>query len=70
MLSNGFADKACALLSLDIKTYPNSPGAYDSMGDYYASQKDNMKAADYYKKSLALKENPDVRKKLEGLGKK
>jgi len=70
MLYNGFADKAFALLSLDIKTYPNRPEAYDSMGDYYASQKDNTKAAEYYKKSLALKENPDVRKKLEGVMKK
>ena len=70
MLSSGFADKAYALLSVDIKTYPNSPDAYDSMGDYYASQKDNVKAAEYYNKSLALKENPDVRKKLERVGKK
>jgi len=66
----GLHDRAFSLLSLNIKNFPNSPDAYNSMGDYYASQKDNTKAAENYKKSLALKENPDVRKKLEGLGKK
>jgi hypothetical protein len=40
------------------------------MGDYYASQKDNSSAAEYYKKSLALNENPVTRKKLNDLQKK
>lgn len=70
LLSSGFPDRAYALFSLNIKNYPNSASAFDSLGDYYAAQKDNAKAAEYYKKSLALNENAATRKKLEGLGKK
>lgn len=70
MLSLGFSDRAFSLFSLNLKNYPNSAGALDSMGDYYAFTKDNAAAAEYYKKSLALNENPDTRKKLEELQKK
>lgn len=70
LFMSGLRDRAFSLLSLNIKNYPDSPGVYDSMGDYYAYQKDNTKAAEYYKKSLAVQENADVRKKLEGLVKK
>jgi predicted alpha/beta superfamily hydrolase len=71
LMSSGMPDRALALLSLNIKDYPQSANALDSMGDYYAAQKDNTKAAEYYKKSLAVKENPDTRKKLDALsGKK
>ena len=70
MLAFGSPKKALSLFSLDIKYYPGSASAMEAMGDYYASQKDNATAAGYYKKSLALNENPDVRKKLDGLAKK
>jgi len=70
LFMNGLTGRSFSLLSLNMKNYPDSPNVYDSMGDYYAYQKDNTKAAEYYKKSLALKENADVRKKLDGLVKK
>jgi predicted alpha/beta superfamily hydrolase len=70
LLSFGSTKNALSLFSLNVKNYPNSAGALETMGDYYASQKDNDKAAEYFKKSLALSENPEVRKKLDGLAKK
>jgi len=70
MLISGFPNRAFSLFSLNIKNYPNSASALDSMGDYYASQKDNSSAAEYYNKSLALNENPVTRKKLDDLQKK
>jgi len=70
MLIYGFPNRAFSLFNLNIKNYPNSANALDSMGDYYASQKDNSSAAEYYKKSLALNENPVTRKKLNDLQKK
>jgi uncharacterized protein len=70
MLSFGFPNSAFSLFSLNIKNYPSSANALDSMGDYYASQKDNTSAAGYYKRSLALNENPVTRKKLDDLQKK
>lgn len=70
MLGFGFPHKAFSLFSLNIKNYPKSAGALDSMGDYYAAQKDNTSAAEYYKKALALNENPVTRKKLDDLQQK
>ena len=70
MLAYGFPDKAFALFSLNIKNYPNSGGALDSMGDYYAARKDNTNAIEYYKKSLTLRDDPATRKKLDDLQKK
>ena len=70
MLMRGSPNIAFSLFSLNIKNYPNSADALDSMGDYYASQKDNSSAAEYYKKSLGLNENPVTRKKLDDLQKK
>lgn len=70
MLAYGFPNKAFSLFSLNIKNYPSSAGALDSMGDYYAAQKNPANAAEYYKKSLAINENPATRKKLDDLQKK
>jgi Tfp pilus assembly protein PilF len=69
MLMRGSPNSAFSLFSLNIKNYPASADALDSMGDYYAHQKDNTSAAEYYKKSLGLNENPVTRKKLDNLQK-
>ena len=67
----GEAAKAYSLFSLNIHNYPESGNVYDSMGDYYANQKDKAKAIEYYSKALKIKENPDTKKKLDSLqGKK
>jgi predicted alpha/beta superfamily hydrolase len=57
-------DRAFDVFSLNIKYYPASNGVYDSMGDYYAYQKDKAHAVEYYNKSLKIKETPDTRAKL------
>jgi len=67
MLGLGSPERALVFFSLNIKNYPQSANVYDSMGDYYTAQKDNVKAAENYKKSLALNDNPATRKKLDGL---
>jgi hypothetical protein len=60
-------ERAYAAFNLNIKNYPDSGNAYDSMGDYYDNQKNKAKAMEYYTKALKIKENPDTRKKLEKL---
>ncbi|HZX57198.1 MAG TPA: alpha/beta hydrolase-fold protein [Mucilaginibacter sp.] len=71
LLQNSQPEKAYGLFMLNMKNYPRSENAYDSMGDYYLAQKDNAKAIEYYKKGLTIKEVPDTRKKLDSLlGKK
>jgi hypothetical protein len=60
-------DKAYDFFHLNIINYPKSSNVYDSMGDWYATEKDNKKAMEYFEKALTLEDNPDTRKKLEKL---
>ena len=60
-------EKAQAMFAMNIKNYPKSGNAYDSMGDYYSNRKDKAKAIDFYKKALAISNNPDTKKKLDSL---
>jgi len=67
LLQTNLPERAYAAFNLNIKNYPNSPNADDSMGDYYDHQKNKAKAIEYYTKALKIKENPETRKKLEKL---
>jgi hypothetical protein len=60
-------NEAVYLFRLNIANYPGSYIVYDSMGDYYEAMGDKPGATDNYKKSLAIKENPGTRKKLDKL---
>lgn len=57
-------ERALAVFSLNAKYYPNSAGAYAAIGDYYSAQKNKMKAAEFYNKSLTISENKTTRDKL------
>ncbi len=37
------------------------------MGDFYYAKEDKQKALEYYSKALALRDLPDIRKKMEKL---
>jgi len=67
LMQNKQPQKAYQLFALNIKNYPKSENVYDSMGDYFANQKDKAKAIEYYTKALAIKDNPDTKKKLDSL---
>jgi Tfp pilus assembly protein PilF len=60
-------EKAFDFFQLNITNYPKSSNVYDSMGDWYVTEKDNKKAMEYFEKALTLENNPDTRKKLEKL---
>jgi tetratricopeptide (TPR) repeat protein len=60
-------EKAFDFFQLNIVNYPKSSNVYDSMGDWYVTEKDNKKAMEYFEKALTLENNPDTRKKLEKL---
>ena len=69
--NGNFPERGYALLMLNVKNYPYSFDANNNMGDYYNHQKDKAKAAEYYNKALAIKDNPETKKKLDSLkGKK
>ncbi len=54
---------------LNIKNYPNSYNAFDSMGDYFVSIGDKKQAIKMFKQSLSIKENIETRQKLEKIEK-
>ncbi|MBS1501083.1 MAG: alpha/beta hydrolase [Bacteroidetes bacterium] len=59
--------KAEAMFKMNIKNYPSGPVAYSYLGDLYAGHGDKIDARANYQKSLSLKEDAGIRKKLEGL---
>lgn len=59
--------KAFAFFSLNIKNYPKSANAYDSMGDYYESQSNTTKAIEMFTKSYAIGKNESTKRKLDRL---
>lgn len=67
MMYNNEMDNAFRLFDLNIRNYPNSYNAYDSMGDYYMAENDKENAIKFFSKALELKEVPATRNKLEGL---
>ncbi len=60
-------DRAFYFFAMNIKNYPGSFNAYDSMGDLYNTEGDKQKAIEYYKKTLELRDWPDTKEKLEKL---
>ena len=59
---------AAYFFELNIKNYPDSYNALDSMGDFYSATGDKKRAISMYQKALSIHENADTRKKLENLG--
>jgi predicted alpha/beta superfamily hydrolase len=66
-LENKDYPRAYSFFRMNIENYPESFNVYDSMGDYYIAMGDKRKAKEALTKALSLKEQPDSRKKLEGL---
>lgn len=60
-------DKAGQFFKMNVKNYSESSNVYDSYGDYFLAINDKLKAIEYFKKALAIKENPASRKKLNKL---
>ncbi len=67
LMGSNQLDRAYKFLKLNIDNYPESFKPFDAMGDFYQAKKDNDKANEYYLKALGLKENPDIRTKIEKL---
>ena len=61
------ADFAGQIFKMNVDYYPKIFNVYDSLGDFYLASKNKEKAIGSFKKALAIKENPDSRKKLDDL---
>jgi len=66
-LSMNQMKKAERLFSMNVRNFPNSGNAYDSMGDYFKSAGDKKKAIEYYKRSLQIAPNPFSEEKIKQL---
>ena len=66
-LQNKMPDKAYLFFEKNIRNYPGSFNAYDSMGDFYDAKANTKKAIEYYSKALKLNDNPETKAKLKKL---
>jgi len=66
-MGGGMSEKSFAMFNLNILNYPKSSNVYDSMGDYYLSQANVEKAAEYFQKAMEVGKNPESKKKLKQL---
>lgn len=60
-------DKAESVIRMNLRNYPQSAVAHAAMGDLLAAKKDATGATAHYKKSLSLKNDPELRKKMNSL---
>ena len=60
-------ERAYALFSLNLRNYPKSFSAHNSMGNYYESKNDKKRAIEYYSKALAIQDNQETLTKLKKL---
>jgi uncharacterized protein len=67
LIQNKNFERARAFFELNIKNYPGSANAHDSMGDYFLAAGDTLQARDYFSKALAIKDTPSTREKMEQL---
>jgi predicted alpha/beta superfamily hydrolase len=63
-------DKAESVIRLNLHNYPQSAVVHAAMGDLYAAKGDVTTALSHYKKSLSLKNDPELRKRMNDLAKK
>ncbi|MCE6988055.1 alpha/beta hydrolase [Dyadobacter sp. CY323] len=58
---------AGSFFKMNTINYPKSWNVFDSYGDYFLAKNDKANAIAQFEKSLSLEENPETRKKLDGL---
>jgi Tfp pilus assembly protein PilF len=66
-MNSDMPDKAFACFELNIRNYPQSSNVFDSMGDYYAAQKDTVNAILNYEKALSIQTVELTQEKLAKL---
>lgn len=66
-LQTGDLERAKMLFEMNIKNYPESANAYDSMGDFYMVSDQKEDAIRFFKEALKRDDNAGTRKKLEEL---
>lgn len=60
-------ERAYKFLRLNLENYPNSYKPLEAMGDYYAATNDKIKALEFHRKALAIKNDANIKSKIENL---
>lgn len=61
---------AFLFFSSNLSNYPGSSSCYDAMGDYYVTQGQNEKAANFFKEAIEIDGSPFIKEKLDKLNSK
>jgi uncharacterized protein len=60
-------EQAQKFFELNLKNFPRSQNAHDSMGDYFLAIGDTTNAQQYFEKALAIKDMEHTRQKLKNI---
>jgi hypothetical protein len=66
LMNQGKHDEALRMFQKNTKTYPKSWNVWDSLAEAYATMGKKSEAVATYKKTLAMVEAPDQKKRIEG----
>ncbi|HEY7613963.1 MAG TPA: DUF2911 domain-containing protein [Gemmatimonadales bacterium] len=67
LLGEGKVDSAIVVFQKNVKDYPKSWNAYDSLGEAYATKGDKRKAREQYSRALGMTKDPNQQKRISGI---
>jgi TolA-binding protein len=70
LLGAGKTDEAIEMFKKNVKDHPASWNTYDSLGEGYDRKGDKKLAAENYRKALAMAQDPEQKKRIQGILKK
>ena len=70
LLGAGKTDEAIAMFQKNVKDHPQSWNTYDSLGEAYDRKGEKKLAAENYRKALSMTQDPEQKKRIEGVLKK
>ena len=67
LLGEGKVDSAIVVFRKNVKDYPKSWNAYDSLAEAYATKGDKRKAREMYSRALAMTKSPAQQQRISGI---
>ena len=67
LIAQGKLDSAIVVFQKNVKDYPKSWNAYDSLGEAYATNGDKKKAVQFYSKARDMTTDPNQKKRIAGI---
>ena len=67
LLGEGKVDSAIVVFRKNVKDYPGSWNAYDSLGEAYATKGDKRRAIEQYDKARAMTRDPAQQRRIAGI---